>query len=356
MQSDESLSVDSILDSFVSDFQLLRLESGELSYTQIADQVCKLRESRGVSPATAYVGRSTVYDAFRRGRRRINPALVADIATVLGESPERAEWWRRYCIQARNGDPSLKAAAPEQTVMAASDDGAQLSPQLTPSTSLADAAAPAAAPAAPVAARRNKPARGAADRRRIIATLLIVMLSVAANMAGSETAVALSLPIYLDMIGTAVAAITLGPWWGVLVAVSTHGLFAVIDASADGLPFMLVNITGALLWGYGVRVWRLDRTPLHFFGLTLAVALACTLVATPVIVFVFGGASTNVGAQAIAENIAIVGAQAVGTVFSSNIITSVLDKLVAGFIALVVAPALIRRYFSAQPRSMAPVP
>ncbi|MEV8267798.1 helix-turn-helix transcriptional regulator [Microbacterium sp. NPDC076911] len=353
MQPEESLSAGSIMDSFVADFQSLRLASGDASYTQIADKVCQLRESRGLSPAAAYVGRSTVYDAFRLGRRRINPDLVADIAIVLGESADRAEGWRRYCVQARRGDPAIPMMLNDPRGDPPRESDPEQSSRTVPAEPTpAQGASPAPAPAA----SNVSFAHDGTHRRQLIAVALIVILTVAANMVGSETAVALSFPLYLDMIGTAVAAITLGPWWGVLVAVSTHGIFAVIQTSTDGLPFMFVNMTGALLWGYGVRVWRLDRTPLHFFGLTLAVALACTLVATPVIVFGFGGASTNVGAQAIADNLAIIGTQAVGTVFSSNIITSVLDKLIAGFIALVVAPALIRRYLPAQLRSITPVP
>jgi energy-coupling factor transport system substrate-specific component len=53
---------------------------------------------------------------------------------------------------------------------------------------------------------------------RIPLTLVVALVPAAAalNIVGSMINNALKLPIFLDMIGTAVAAIVLGPWWGAL--------------------------------------------------------------------------------------------------------------------------------------------
>jgi energy-coupling factor transport system substrate-specific component len=166
----------------------------------------------------------------------------------------------------------------------------------------------------------------------------IIPVCIALNIVGGYIASALRLPVYLDMIGTAISSIVLGPWWGALVGVLTNCGSALISGPTS-LPFAIVNVVGALLWGYGVRSWRLGRTIPRFFLLNVIVAVACTVVAAPIIVFVFGGATGN-GADALTGTFLAVGQNLMGSVFSSNILTSLADKIIGGFVALAVIEAL----------------
>jgi len=175
---------------------------------------------------------------------------------------------------------------------------------------------------------------------KIPTTLLVTIIpvSVALNIVGSIIASALRLPVYLDMIGTAIAAIVLGPWWGALVGLLTNSGAALIVGPTT-LPFALVNVVGALIWGYGVRAWGLGRSIPKFFLLNVIVAIACTIVAAPIIVLVFGGA-TGAGADALTATFLAIGQGVVASVLSSNILTSLADKIIGGFVALAVIEAL----------------
>src|SRR5690606_987196 len=93
--------------------------------------------------------------------------------------------------------------------------------------------------------------------------LLLMAGCVAINFVGREFVDLLHLPLYLDMVGTAIAAMALGPWRGAAVGATTN-LVGVIGSGWVSLPFMLVNVVGALAWGYGVRRWDLGRTLLRF--------------------------------------------------------------------------------------------
>lgn len=190
---------------------------------------------------------------------------------------------------------------------------------------------------APVA---SSPRKTKAGRTNLPMTLIVTLIPVcvALNIVGGYIAHALRLPVYLDMIGTAISAIVLGPWWGALVGVLTNSGASLINGPTS-LPFMIVNIVGALLWGYGVRSWRLGRTIPRFFLLNIIVAVACTIVAAPIIVLVFGGATGN-GADALTGTFLAVGQNLVGSVFSSNILTSLADKIIGGFVALAIIEAL----------------
>jgi energy-coupling factor transport system substrate-specific component len=190
---------------------------------------------------------------------------------------------------------------------------------------------------APVA---NAPKKSRMARPKLPTTLIVTIIPVcvALNIVGGYIASALRLPVYLDMIGTAISAIVLGPWWGALVGVLTNGGSALISGPVS-LPFAIVNVVGALLWGYGVRSWKLGRTIPRFFLLNIIVAVACTIVAAPIIVLVFGGATGN-GADALTGTFLAVGQNLVGSVFSSNILTSLADKIIGGFVALAIIEAL----------------
>lgn len=190
---------------------------------------------------------------------------------------------------------------------------------------------------APVA---SAPMKSRINRNNLPTTLIVTLIPVcvALNIVGGYIASALRLPVYLDMIGTAISAIVLGPWWGALVGVLTNGGSALISGPVS-LPFALVNVVGALLWGYGVRSWKMGRTIPRFFLLNVIVAVACTIVAAPIIVLVFGGATGN-GADALTGTFLAVGQNLVGSVFSSNILTSLADKIIGGFVALAIIEAL----------------
>ncbi len=82
------------LDDLASALRDLRTWAGHPSYAQIARDVATARIRRGVPRHEATVGRVTVYDCFRDGRRRINVDLVVDIASVLGAGRDDLPLWR----------------------------------------------------------------------------------------------------------------------------------------------------------------------------------------------------------------------------------------------------------------------
>ncbi|MEV7692849.1 helix-turn-helix transcriptional regulator [Microbacterium sp. NPDC089189] len=290
-------------ESIVGDLQRLRLDAGDVSYGEIAARIARDREARGATAAASRIARSTVYDAFRPGRTRLNPALVAEIVRALGADEAETERWRQRCLRAR----TVAAPASEQPV-----------PLILP----------APAPSLPLTARMGLAA-------------LIVLLCVAVNLVGGRTILLLGLPLYLDMIGTAVAAIALGPWFGVAVAVGTHAAGALIEQSFVGMPYALVNVVGALIWAYGVRRWGLGRSPVRFLALNMIVAVSCTAVSVPMTLIFHHGLTTHPASESMIERLLTVGGGLGVALFSSNIVTSVLDKLITGFIALAAAPALV---------------
>lgn len=188
-----------------------------------------------------------------------------------------------------------------------------------------------AATAQPVAKKKKS--------SRIPLTYVVALVPVAAalNIVGGQINTILKLPTFLDMIGTAVVAIVLGPWWGALVGAITNIVSSFISGPI-GLPFAACNVVGALVWGYTVR-WGWGKKFWSFFLINIAVAFFVSLTAVPIYVFIFGGATGHFSDMMTAAFLAM-GQNLIVSVFSSNILVSLADKIISGFVALAIIEAL----------------
>jgi energy-coupling factor transport system substrate-specific component len=175
-------------------------------------------------------------------------------------------------------------------------------------------------------------------------TFVITLIPAAAalSIAASYVAVLLGLPVYLDAIGTCVIAIVLGPWWGALTGVLTN-VGGAFFFGPTNIPFALANVLAALIWGYGVRTFRLGRNPVTFFGLCVIVGVATGAAGGVIALFVFGGA-TGHPSDVITATLIAAGSALANAVFTSSILTSVADKVISGFVAVAIIGALPPRY------------
>lgn len=286
----------------------VRVAADDVSYGELARRISERRREAGATPEAARVARSSIYDLFRPGRSRLNLELVREVATVLGVEQGDLERRITACREGAAAVPAPRGGTPR-------------SPQPAPTPSAADTAVPVE------------------DRApELSAVLGVALVCVVANLLGRTLVYVLELPLHLDMVGTAVAALVIGPWVGAAVGASTNVVGALISGWSS-LPFALVNVVGALIWGYGARA-GLGRSLPRFAGLNLLVAVAATAIAVPLLFALFGG-SLGTGQDPIVDTIVVDLGQplAVG-VTAANLLVSVSDKLLSGFVALVVAASL----------------
>lgn len=331
------------LDDVARDLQLLRVAAGAPSYAEIVQRITRQRVARGKPEAAARPARTTVYDAFRAGRRRLDVALVLDIVEALGAGPDEVRAWGDRCRAAQEtGSRPAPVPAP------------------TPGPTPGPTPAPTPPPAEPARATVSLMAHVAYSDGWTSLTwtartrAAVVVGSVAANLLGRALVDGLHLPLYLDMVGTAVAAVVLGPWWGAAVGVSTN-LTGVLVSGPASIPFVVVNVVGALVWGYGVRSFGWGRTIPRYFALNVAVGLACTTAAVPIILLVFDGATSH-GTDDVTSTMLSLGANLLVAVLSVNVLVSVVDKVISGFVALVVLELLVTRRDAPSGRPASPVP
>lgn len=286
------------LDDVVADLQRLRGDAGGPSYNEIATRVLEQRLARGLPEARARIARSTVYDVFRPGRRRLDADLVAEIVLALGgQDPDR---WRR-------------------------EVGAALRPALTE---------PPAVLAPPEATAVHS------ERHRPPVFVALLVGAVAVNVLGRLLVNTLDLQLHLDMVGTAFSAIALGPWWGALVGLVTN-VSTVPVSGPESLAFAPVNVLGALVWGYGVRRFGMGRTFPRFALLSLVTGAICSMLAVPILYLVLGGFSGHAEQDIGATVTTATGSLILGIVVS-NLLTNLADKLISGFVALALLEAAPR--------------
>jgi len=324
-------------DDLADALQELRVDAGRVSYAEIAARITERRVADGDSPAAARVARSTVYDAFQRGRRRLNADLVREIVLALGHDATAGDAWRRRCLDAhRAALPSRDGTEP--------DEVAQTAPPSTDAMTVT-AGDSVDAPEPTPAWRR--------DEQRMIRTgftIAALAACVGLNLFGSAIININGIPLWFDMIGTAVAAFAIGPWQAVAIALITHVLNVPLS-SPPAAVFVIVNVGGALCWGYGIR-WA-KRSALRFASVLVGTALMCAMLGAVITLFLFHGSTGHASDATVAALAPSLGAWPAQLLV--NACTSLADKIPTGLIALIFGRLIVRAARAAGSSDPAPL-
>ncbi|KAB1637736.1 ECF transporter S component [Pseudoclavibacter terrae] len=322
-------------DVVVADLRRLRAESGGMPFAEIASRIQANRRSVG-SDATG-PARTTVFEAFRPGRSRLDARLIGEIVEVLGAPPATVPEW---VARAGYAIPSAHAKAATKGTRT---DGADATPaepaESQPASEQLSGPTPVVSTAPAMQASGDARPRRQLGPRQII---LIMTASILLNLAGHLAVSYLRLPLFFDMIGTAVTAIVVGPWAGVLVAIVTN-TGGVWLSGPHSIWFSLVNVAGALVWGYGARRFGMASTLPRYFLLTILVALSCSAVAVPILLGLFHGGVGHAG-ESIVWTLQMLGQPQGLAVLGSNLVNSLADKLITGFVALVAVASIAARW------------
>lgn len=168
--------------------------------------------------------------------------------------------------------------------------------------------------------------------------VVLVPAMAALNIAAGTIVNALKLPVFLDMTGTMVASVALGPWWGALTAMITNTAGSLTMGPAE-IPFALCNVVGALVWGYGVRSLGMGRSFTRLVVLAVIVGFLTQLMAAPIVTFIFGGA-TGSSTDVLVAAYAAAGQSLLTASFLGGIASSVADKVISTFVGLAILRAL----------------
>jgi len=156
------------------------------------------------------------------------------------------------------------------------------------------------------------------------------------------------IPLFLDMVATALAAFLLGPWYAVVVGVLSFTTASALhnELFEPRFAFILVQIVGALIWGYGYQWVR--QSKLHkgarFCYLTILVGVVCSLVAFTIIEIALEGYLATSSGMLFARFLESSGDRNLAIRFQVNLMMSLIDKTIASAAALFIALEIGRRY------------
>jgi energy-coupling factor transport system substrate-specific component len=164
--------------------------------------------------------------------------------------------------------------------------------------------------------------------------LVLIPICIAINQVGRLISTALSLPIFLDTIGTVFMAMLAGPWVAGLGGFLTNVVTALIYGRPTSVFFGIVQLAVGLIAGLFVykgwlkqaKSWAKNIIPIVGTGALIAITSA--LVSSVITVFVRGGVS-GTGVDAVVAVFLASGQGFWTSIISARIITEMIDKIIA---------------------------
>ena len=166
--------------------------------------------------------------------------------------------------------------------------------------------------------------------------ILLIPVAIAINIVGGTLTAMLKIPVDLDMIGVLLVGCLAGPIPAAITGVLTNLINGIMDPT--WIPYAIcaffIGIAAGLLSKYKMY----SSVPKIILS-GIIIALVATVTATPITVFVFGGA-TGGGASMLAAGLMATGKQILESVLSVYIVTETVGKLISIFVAYLIIKAM----------------
>ncbi|MGI6110281.1 MAG: ECF transporter S component [Eubacteriaceae bacterium] len=173
--------------------------------------------------------------------------------------------------------------------------------------------------------------------------LTFCAICAAVNFVGGLTALTLRLPVYLDSIGTILAAIVLGPFYVMLTGLATSIINAALFDPIS-IWFTPVQLLVALFTGLMFKDHRF-----HGFRSVLSIILitVCgSMLSAAIAGYVFDGVTSS-GSSLIVAFLKNSGMNVITAVFSTQIITDLADRAISFGLSFAAIKAMPKTYLLA---------
>lgn len=164
---------------------------------------------------------------------------------------------------------------------------------------------------------------------------IMIPIGVAINYIGGIIASSLSLPIYLDSIGTVIVAAIMGPWVGAASGALYNIVSSLISGNIMASMFAICNIGSGLIVGYMARKNHF-KSITDVIVATVLVALWNAITGAPIAMVVYGGIDGNAGTNLMIAGLNALGTDLANAAFLARIPVNLVDKGIASVIAWIV--------------------
>jgi energy-coupling factor transport system substrate-specific component len=170
---------------------------------------------------------------------------------------------------------------------------------------------------------------------------LFLPIGILVNVGGVFLNNLLDSPIFLDSAGTIFVAVVLGPWLGAAAGFLSNLIIGLVETPIS-IPFGIVNAAIGIIAGFLSRRWGF-RDVRVVIALILILTVVCPILATPIVVYLFGGVSGS----AIDKYWAILmqsGHQVFSSAFLVRLPANLVDKIISAGLVWVVLLCLPPRW------------
>ncbi|MYB44645.1 MAG: ECF transporter S component [Acidimicrobiia bacterium] len=170
---------------------------------------------------------------------------------------------------------------------------------------------------------------------------VLIPVAIGINLIGRFFTQTLNLPLFLDTIGTTMAAFLAGPWVAAVAGVLTN-LVIGLTIEATSIPFGIVNAAIGIVAGY-MAAYGFLRSTGKVIVMMLALTATTIITAMPLVVLVFEGVSGS-GVDAVTGFFAASGANMVESVLGQQLLTTPGDKVLTVLLAFALIKGVPQRY------------
>lgn len=170
---------------------------------------------------------------------------------------------------------------------------------------------------------------------------VLIPVAIGINLIGRFFTQTLNLPLFLDTIGTTMAAFLAGPWVAAVAGVLTN-LVIGLTLEATSIPFGIVNAAIGIVAGY-MAAYGFLRSTGKVIVMMLALTATTIITAMPLVVLVFEGVSGS-GVDAVTGFFAASGANMVESVLGQQLLTTPGDKVLTVLLAFALIKGVPQRY------------
>ncbi len=163
--------------------------------------------------------------------------------------------------------------------------------------------------------------------------MLFSVICIVLNLVLGTLVSFLNIPlIFMDTMGTMIAAIAFGPFWGGTVGLLTNVIQGFLTNPVN-IPFALVNMTIGIVTGLVVRKWGYSLKVAVATGLVLSVV--APLIGTPIVVWIYGGL-TGSSTDFFVGWLLASGQRIFAAAFIPRVAGNLIDKVASALIAWVI--------------------
>ncbi|MXY76783.1 MAG: ECF transporter S component [Acidimicrobiia bacterium] len=170
---------------------------------------------------------------------------------------------------------------------------------------------------------------------------VLIPVAIGINLIGRFFTQTLNLPLFLDTIGTTMAAFLAGPWVAAVAGVLTN-LVIGLTLEATSIPFGIVNAAIGIVAGV-MAAYGFLRSTGKIIVMMLCLTAITIITAMPLVVLVFEGVSGS-GVDAVTGFFAASGRNMVESVLGQQLLTTPGDKVLTVLLAFALIKGVPQRY------------